>query len=296
MEDNRFSRDDVAAGIVTYNPDPVRLAENIAAIRPQVKCIIIVDNGSANRDDCLKQFSDSDDVRIIANDRNAGIAAALNQIMHAAVDGGYRWCVTLDQDSVSPDGMVDAYLAYDHLGDGDVGIMFPLRADRNRPDALPRHQGDYEVITSGLGPLTSGAMVNLKAWRDVNGFYEPLFIDYVDYDFNARLYRRGYKTVCENSRMLIHELGRCEDHAFMGKKVYTTNHSPIRRYYKARNALYFNHVFRGAAAVRRYRMHLIREMGKIVLFERDGLKKYAAVIRGMRDSGKFLKAHRDRQI
>lgn len=294
MKDQRFDRRDVAAGIVTYNPEPARLAENIAAIRPQVSRIIIVDNGSADCDQRLAQFSDDADIRIIRNGMNVGIAAALNQIMRAAEEGGFHWCVTLDQDSVSPEGMVDAFLEYDQLED-DVGIMFPLRIDRNRPYAMYDHTGDYEVVTSGLGPITSGAMVNLKAWRDVDGFFEPLFIDYVDFEFNARLFRHGYKTVRENKKILVHELGRCEDHVFLGRKIFTTNHSPIRKYYKARNALYYNHIYRDAAAVRRYKWHLVREMGKIALYEKDGLKKCAAVIRGMRDSKKFLKEHRDRQ-
>ena len=110
MGEHRYDRSNVAAGIVTYNPDAQRLAENIAAIRPQVDRVILVDNGSNNAAERLRPFSDAADIQIIFNDQNAGIAAALNQIMRAAEAGGYHWCVTLDQDSVSPDGMVDAYL------------------------------------------------------------------------------------------------------------------------------------------------------------------------------------------
>lgn len=37
----------VCAGIVLYNPDSERLAENIKAARPQVEQIILVDNGTS---------------------------------------------------------------------------------------------------------------------------------------------------------------------------------------------------------------------------------------------------------
>ena len=295
MGEHRYDRSNVAAGIVTYNPDAQRLAENIAAIRPQVDRVILVDNGSNNAAERLCPFSDAADIQIIFNDQNAGIAAALNQIMRAAEAGGYHWCVTLDQDSVSPDGMVDAYLNYDQLDD-DVGIMFPLRVDRNRPDFMYVHTGDYEVVTSGLGPITSGAMVNLDAWRSVGGFFEPLFIDYVDFEFNARLFRHGYKAVRENQKILVHELGRCEEHMFFGKKVLSTNHSPMRKYYKARNALYYNHIYRNEKAVRQYKWHLCCEMIKIMLYEKNWLRKCVAIVRGMHDSRKFLKTYRDRPI
>lgn len=295
MGEHKYNRSNVAAGIVTYNPDLQRLTENIAAIRPQVDRVILVDNGSDNALERLRPFSDSADIQIILNDRNIGIAAALNQIMAAAEAGGYPWCVTLDQDSVSPDGMVAAYLNYDQIDDA-VGIMFPLRVDRNRPNFSYKHTGDYEVSTTGLGPITSGAMVNLDAWRTVGGFFEPLFIDYVDFEFNARLFRHGYKAVRENQRVLVHELGRCEEHIFFGRKVLVTNHSPMRKYYKARNSLYYNAVYRDQIAVRRCKKRLRHEMIKLALYEKNWPKKCIAILRGMHDFRKFLKQYQDRTI
>ena len=44
---------DIIAGIVLYNPDITRLEENIVAVYPQVKKIIVFNNGSKNKESIL---------------------------------------------------------------------------------------------------------------------------------------------------------------------------------------------------------------------------------------------------
>ena len=71
--------DAVLVGIVTFNPDLGRLKDNINAVLVQVKHILIVDNGSDNFEEVNCLFSD--DITIIKNVKNEGIAKALRQIM-----------------------------------------------------------------------------------------------------------------------------------------------------------------------------------------------------------------------
>ena len=88
------NRPRIAAGIVLYNPDLVRLQENILAIKDQVDLIILIENGSI-KTEYLQQF-DSSDIVLLINETNKGIAFALNQICHYCYCHKIPWVLTLD--------------------------------------------------------------------------------------------------------------------------------------------------------------------------------------------------------
>lgn len=118
------------AGIVAFNPEIERLRANLRATAPQVRQVFVYDNGSANAQDvralCEGEF---DNVHVIADTENRGIAFALNQLLAAAHDGGYAHILMLDQDSVPTEGMCDELER--HLS-GDVAMVSPFILDRNR--------------------------------------------------------------------------------------------------------------------------------------------------------------------
>ena len=118
------------AGITLYEPDVHRLLENIDAVLPQVDKLICVDNGSKN----IAEIKDRihwkyPDVEIIENGENLGIARALNQMFEYAEAHVYDWVLTLDQDSVCPENLMEEYKK--HLEIKDVGVLSPKMVDRN---------------------------------------------------------------------------------------------------------------------------------------------------------------------
>ena len=112
----------VYAGIVLYNPEISLLKKNIEAIRNQVTKVVLVDNGSNNYQDVQRLLNDYDNTYLISNGDNLGIAKALNQIMEMSKEDGAQWVLTLDQDSVCPDGMVQKYQVYT---DDNIGMICP---------------------------------------------------------------------------------------------------------------------------------------------------------------------------
>ena len=98
----------ILAGITLFNPDVARLEENISSIYGQVDRVICVDNGSDNIksiEDCvLKNWKN---ITIIKNGKNEGIAKALNQMFEFAIEQQYEYVLTLDQDSVCPDNIIE---------------------------------------------------------------------------------------------------------------------------------------------------------------------------------------------
>ena len=107
----------ICAGIVTYNPELSRLRENVGAIvRNGISHIVIADNASGNYDEIRRAFADAD-ICFIANRENTGIAYALNQILETAERRfGSEWVLTLDQDSVAADELIDRYLPWSSEG------------------------------------------------------------------------------------------------------------------------------------------------------------------------------------
>ena len=150
---------------------------------------------------------------IIENSKNEGVAKALNQMFHLAEEKGFDSVLALDQDSVCEPGLVARYKELEGLD--KIGMLSPLILDRNYSQ-VPPHRGEVEEIDTCI---TSGALCPVPVWQAAGGFYEPLFIDYVDYDFSARVREAGYKIYRVNGARLLHELGRGENHRFFGKRI-----------------------------------------------------------------------------
>ena len=223
----------ITAGIVTFNPDIGRLKENIDAIYDQVPTLVIVDNGSDNLQeisDLLKSYTNT---YIEPLGENKGIAAAQNVMCRWAKENEYEWIITLDQDSVSPEGLVLEYerviKSYDN-----IGIICPRVLDRNFGEINYgiEHNGIEEVPQC----IASASAVNLAAWKAVGEFYEPLFIDAVDFDICWTLLENGYKILRTNNVNLLHEVGHSRKVYFAGKERLILNHSPLRYYYIIRNS------------------------------------------------------------
>jgi rhamnosyltransferase len=191
-------------------------------------------------------------ISVIRGRTNVGIAAALNRLAEVTVSGGASTLLTLDQDSVSASDMVSTLAA--EMGPR-VGMVTPFIVDRNKLTLeefellrLPRIEQYRQPARRGA--ITSGALLNLDAWKQVGGFDELFFIDYVDYDFNQRVLEAGYIIYRANRTALLHEVGLAtptwlwtprKDLAgrWRIERFFAFGHSPTRCYYKARNRIIF---------------------------------------------------------
>ena len=225
---------DISAGIVIFNPDINRLKENISAVIVQCAHVYLVDNGSNNIDEVkklLNQYNHSK-VSVLCNMENQGIAKALNQLASEAQKGGFDWILTLDQDSVAPSNIIEEFEKY--TNNLNTGMLCPVICDRNK-GVVVEAKDNYKEIDECI---TSGSLLNIKAWRKIGGFDESMFIDGVDFDICYRLRKNGYKILCIQSVVLLHELGRIVYHRFIFWKVLVKNHSAFRKFYIARNTVY----------------------------------------------------------
>lgn len=224
----------ICAGIVLYNPDLDRLNENIMSIYDQVDEIIIVDNNSENINMVLNKYVDLVKIQIVKNDKNIGIAKALNQIMKVGEGKGYKWILTLDQDSVCPKNLINEYKKY--ISFKNVAIISPTIIDRNKIyNCNEEEEQEYKYVDNCI---TSASLTNCNIWRAVGGYDEKMFIDWVDFEFCKRILLNDYKIIKINNVKLIHEVGKITSHKFFIWNINCMNHSAFRKYYMARNNIY----------------------------------------------------------
>lgn len=267
----------ITAGVVTFNPDLDRLMENIKSIVSQVDKVLLFDNGSQNQIFIESEFQDM--VIIIKSEKNVGIAAALNGLMKKSKELGATWMISLDQDSVCPPDFCDQMKEYLYRED-DFGIVAPVIIDRNVGVIGHNPEAEYKSVKTCI---TSGSFTKIEAWDEVAGYDESMFIDSVDFEFCYRIRRAGYQVIQVRDVKLIHELGNSEKRRFLLWQVNVKNHSSFRKYYIARNNVYYPlkhriwlHLIRGF--LRNARLILV-----VLLYEQDKVSKVKVIAKGTID-------------
>ncbi|OUN76834.1 glycosyltransferase family 2 protein [Bacteroides sp. An51A] len=273
----------IAAGIVLFNPDIIRLKDNINSIGPQVDTIYLIDQHSFNLNDIHTLISNIHyPIHLTQNDNNMGIAYALNQLLLEAENDKYEWIITLDQDTVCPLNLIKELRQYIYMQ--NVGIVCPVINDRSF-GIIDKDDKPYTIVKTCI---TSASLTSVKAWRKVGGFDSSMFIDGVDTDFCYSLSRNGYIILRCNTVSILHEIGHNSFISnILGHKQVVFNHSAFRYYYICRNIIYKQRknkdftpsVYRGLLTVF-YRWILI------VLYEKDKWNKTRAIIKGTYDGFK----------
>ena len=273
----------VCAVIVTYNPRPT-FVESIVNVGAQVNHVVVVDNGSSTEtEQHLHTVERRLGCTLIHNRQNLGIALALNLGVKYALETGYDWVCTLDQDSQVCDGyiseMLDAYQRAPHPE--RVALLAPSYVDRESGVKMRLKRAcDGEILTA----MTSGSMVPLAAIRKLGFFDESLYMDAVDIEFCLRARREGM-LILQSPAVLLHSLGATSYHRLFGLRFGVTNHAANRRYYMTRNRLRL--LMRYAADwpwTWRESRTMLLDAAKIVLVEDNKWRKFRAIAAGITDA------------
>lgn len=236
-------RASVCAVIVTYHPEPAALRTRIAALRPQVAQVIVVDNATPG-------FGADLGVTVLVQPENVGLARAQNIGIEAARAAGHTHVLLLDQDSVPAPDMVDRLLtalAGLTAAGRRVGAVGPrFRDERERRDApfvkiaFPMSRKlwcspDGEPIEADF-LISSGVLIPLAVLDQVGTMDEGIFIDNVDMEWSFRARARGFSLYGVCAATMGHHLGDARQPVF-GGRAQVVVHSPVRLYYIMRNRL-----------------------------------------------------------
>lgn len=266
--------------VVLYNPTH-EILSNIDTYIHKLHRLYVIDNSDAcgiDVADLLVRYGGL--VEYCSWGENRGIAAALNEGARRALIIGSHWLLTMDQDSRYYPGAFEMQLevlrtlAVTELR--AIGILSCRHIFHGRKNPEPTQN-----INEKCSVITSGNLVNLKAFVDVGGFRAELFIDEVDNDFCLRLRRADYKIFVASAAALMQFVGNTRTHSLLFFDVQCSHHSYVRRYYITRNRMYLSSLY--PELKRAYLVRNMVSMFKILLFEADKQRKLLAFVEGIKD-------------
>ena len=286
-----------AAIIVTYEPDE-SWAERLRAIMLVCPRCIVVDNSvtPGGRGYVRTTVSETKGAELIANPDNLGLGNALNQGCRRLHAAGHSWVITFDQDSTPGPDFAGALLtAAARPGPKHPAVVGANWRDRGRPDHRSRHLQTKKPfgfsfrrltadddLTDVLCVITSGSLLSLKAWHDLGGFDETLFLDLVDTDFCLRARRAGWTIAVAARAGLDHQRGAKRPVRFLGRTYYPSFMPPARLHNLSRNRLrlFRRHSRREPAWVAYELIFAGKLLADILFLEDNKRAKLCACIRG----------------
>ncbi|MBW4474001.1 MAG: glycosyltransferase family 2 protein [Stenomitos rutilans HA7619-LM2] len=300
MGSDRQTTYTVAAYITAYE-DAIALNECLTAIRAQsylIKKIVIVDNSlrslelsDANRED--------DRLLIWHHPENIGIAGGLSLATQWAVQQGYDFLWTFDQDSAPASDCLERLLeAYGEFTTEAyaISMMAPTAIDARTGQIVKpslflgdRFRGflpDNPTVPYECdAPITSGALVWLQTVDRVEPPAIGLFIDGLDLDYGLRLRQAGFHNLVVPGAAMYHRFGVPFQVELLGKKKAFQLYSPLRYYYICRNHTYLELAhskgwYRFTCALRRAKFLLLTLLKILLLDSNSKSQKAIACIIG----------------
>ncbi|AVM60710.1 glycosyltransferase family 2 protein [Haemophilus sp. oral taxon 036] len=227
----------IYAVIVCYEPT-INIITLMNSLIAQGVYPIVIDNSEK----CFIDISVSKCIYYKVGE-NIGIAAAQNIGISIALSNGAKAIVFFDQDSMIPDNLISTL--YSPILEGKSKISVPIyiniKGDFFYQIVKCNTLGLRKKITPYIGmkdfhtniAISSGSMVSANLFENVGYMEERLFIDHVDTEWFLRAASKGYRALVVTNAIMEHTIG---DNFIDLKVMKIPVHSPIRRYYRVRNA------------------------------------------------------------
>jgi len=245
---------DVAAILVSYNPNLASLRASVRAVVDQVSVVFVIDNGSANfSSDWLDELKEKykTPLHLIPQSENLGIGAGHNIGIRWAQRHGSVFVLLLDQDSqAEPDMVSRLRSAYTGLATNGtlVAGLGPRYRDRDigrlshfvRVGVLgfrPMHCNGGNSIVESDFLVSSGSLLALSAISAIGLMDESLFIDHVDTEWCFRAKANGYQLFGVCDAFMTHALGEQRTEIWFFRYRIVPFHNPFRYYYIFRNSI-----------------------------------------------------------
>ncbi len=291
-----LQRNSLCAVVVTYQPDH-GIAERVRRIAAQVDRVLVVDNSGPAAPTGLEADSGIEaelGIEVVRNDRNQGIATALNQGARWAFERGYAFVLLFDQDTAVSEDFAEAYAKiYTEVSAASaegiiVGANFLRSVDgkagqKIKPGAVPADGSGRWADAVTL--VTSGTLLPRRVWETVGPFRDEFFIDCVDEEYCLRARAHGVRVVISTAPMMQHAVGDQAGYRFLWIRGLTFHYSPRRHYCRLRNSVAVWRAFfrREPRWVLSNVLFNVRIFGKICLYEPQKRRKLSALALGLRD-------------
>lgn len=274
----------VCAVVVAYFPD-AEFEARLQGLLPQVGALVVIDNTPEpeRKRNIAVPAQEGKPVCLIGNRDNAGVGSALNQGLEQALAWGFPWMITMDQDSRCHADMVrtlsTVYSACAEKPAVIGGNYHDPRFGRTKvPSGLDGEFLEQKTV------ITSGSMIDAAFSRSIGGFRSDYFIDQLDHEFCLRVRLHGGRVVISKKPVMEHSVGEAGGAwiPFLGR---LPNHSPLRKYYIARNTVVTiaDYWRREPGWCLRRLVRLLAGALSMLVFEKRGYQKLQGFVWGIAD-------------
>ncbi|ODB86318.1 hypothetical protein A3195_11875 [Candidatus Thiodiazotropha endoloripes] len=293
----------IVAVTVTFNIDH-SFEASLQSYLLQLALVVIVDNSTEtdaqNRVNAIAQ-AHPEQIILIQNGHNLGLAKAQNLGIRRALDEDADWVLLMDDDSSADPQMVEQLVraSQDYQTGPGTGIVVPkyLEQSVNREALFVTAPGGkyhwprfakvgftgQPVLQNIFIAISSGSLIKAKLFDEIGMIRESFDIDYLDVDFCLRAIEAGYRIVAVRDAVLRHNLGEQTKHHFLGRHFFAWNHSARRRFtiYRNRTRIWREHLFRFPGFVLFDFMAALMDLFRIVMFEQQKSAKLKSVLKGV---------------
>jgi rhamnosyltransferase len=230
------------AVVVAYAPERDALGQ-LCRTLAQDATVIVVDNTPGG-----EALLPNDVCTWICNGENLGIATGQNIGIREALRQGAQAIAFFDQDSAPSPGLLPALAGA--LAAPGAGVVVPVCCDaasgKEYPSfrmnrwgwPAPVYLGASHAPTAVDFAISSGSLASAAVFAKAGLMDDSLFIDYVDFEWCARVRAAGFSIVVAPAARMRHAIGQF---SVQSAGLNVIMHGPVRCYYRVRNAF---HLFR----------------------------------------------------
>lgn len=237
--------DTVYAVIVIFHPQTELICALVKAISPQVRQVVVIDNGSS---EVITSSLTALNIVYLKQIGNQGLADGFNIGIRYALEKAASHVILFDQDSLPSANLVAGLLAAEQglLGRQiEPAAVGPVYSDVKTNTVAPiigfenfytkkKYKVDFgDYIEAGY-LISSGQLIRRAMLEKVGLMRADLFIDAVDMEWSLRAGGRGFRSFGIAGVTMLHNLG---DQSVRIGGLLKPIHGPLRHYYIIRNAL-----------------------------------------------------------
>ena len=268
----------ILAVVVTYFPEKEVLERNVSLFIDRVDKLIIWENTPSEEAWNYRFIKAGGKIEYRGEGRNAGISHALNCALGEALDKGYDFLLTMDQDS-QLEG-IDSAIEYARKTGGNALYGPVVNEKASKTNLLAKFL------------ITSGMLVPVKLLESLGGYEEDFFTDGIDAELCCRALDAGVELHIPAGYAIKQRLGTEERGNFLWMHPVLRNYSPERLY-----GIYRNHIivigrYRSTGWLKRrfLKVWILRRLWQIPLLEKNGREKLKSALKGIRDGLRYKSA------
>ena len=222
--------------VTIYKPNITSIRKNIEIMLQYSSSVYLLFNSTI-----IPELNFDARIVIIDNIKNVGISRAINKGINLAVKDGYKYAVLFDQDSILTKENFDrlfSAMCYEEKV-GKIACIGPSLDVRNNKIPIYNWIKNKKIVRSNdvvsvNNIVTSGMLINIKNFLNINGFNEDFPVDFCDFLFCWKAIYNGYAVLQSKDAYINHEVGNY-GMKILGHTIHF--HAPYRNYFLVRDTL-----------------------------------------------------------